>query len=132
PPAPAPSRVAPLLSAPPARAPVAPRPVPPRLLAPLRARLLPGAFGGSRHALDVEVFDGDQVVLAHQPGGLLVQEVLTCVPYLAVGDRDPALGLAPVVGPALFAGLAPLVTGQVLGLALQVARGRNGLAVEER
>src|SRR5699024_10279631 len=52
--------------------------------------------------------------------------------YLAVGDRDLALGLAPVVGPALFAGHAPLVTGQVLGLALQVARVRNRLAVGER
>src|SRR5690606_8432337 len=89
-----------------------------------RARQVPVAD----HATHVEVFDHDHVVVADQPGCGLVQEVRTRLADFGVCAGDLHPGFGPVVRPALFAGHAPLVAGQVPGLALQVARVRDLLA----
>src|SRR5439155_7748419 len=81
------------------------------------------------HVLDREVFDRDQAVAADQVRGYAVQEVGTGVADLAVRAGDFGFGLTSVHAATLAAGHAPLVAGQVTGLALQMARVRDSLPV---
>ncbi|GAA3123274.1 hypothetical protein GCM10010466_12740 [Planomonospora alba] len=100
------------------------------------AELTPPAIGDGAgqgpvadHPRDVEVFDRDHVVVADQPRAGLVREIGAGAADLRVGAGDLGLGLGTVVRPALPAGHAALVAGQVPGLALQVARVGDALAV---
>ena len=103
--------------------------VPLALVLKLAAELAPAAVADGAgqmpvadHAGDVEVLDHDHVRRADQTGAGAVQEVPPGIADLAVGTGHLRRGLGPVSRPLPAAGQAPLVPGQVAGLARQVPR----------
>src|SRR5262249_39509873 len=56
------------------------------------------------HVADLQILDGDLVVLTHQAGGEFVQEVAPCVGHPGVGPRGLHTRFGPVLAAFLAAG----------------------------
>ena len=88
-----------------------------------------GQVSVADHAGDVQVLDHDHVVPADQAGAGPVREVPPGIADLAVGAGHLRRGPGPVRRAVPAAGQAPLVPGQVAGLARQVPRAGDLLPV---
>lgn len=98
-------------------------------LAPCRVTDRFGEPAVFHHVRNREVFDGDQVVVADDPGGGLVEEVGAGVADLAMRGGDFGLGFAPVGRALLAVRHAPLVAGEIAGLALQMSQIGDALPI---
>ena len=100
------------------------------------------------HPLHVQVLEGDDLVLAHQPRGLLVQEIVPYVrdPLVDAGDPAPLLLYVPAFGERAFpygpalrvipgdvrldpAGELPLFAAELLFIDVKGRRARDGFPV---
>ena len=100
------------------------------------------------HPLHVQVLEGDDLVLAHQPRGLLVQELVPYVrdPLVDAGDPAPLLLYVPAFGERTFpygpalrvipgdirldpAGELPLFAAELLFIDVKGRRTRDGFPV---
>jgi len=95
----------------------------------LAAKLGPPAVGNragepvvAAHAGDVEVFDGDEVVVPHHAHTDAMQKVASRVANLSVCPGDFCRCLPPIPAAPLTSSKTPLVTSQIPRLALKVTR----------
>jgi len=72
------------------------------------ARLVDGAAGGADHVAHTEFLDGDEIVVAHKPGGGLLDPVPASVRLAGAQSSDRGLRSTSTVRAFVLAGEASL------------------------